>query len=219
MLTKRNNARYKFLSSFLGCALFFSCSSTQLISDWKNPEIGLFHADQVLIVGMAQDMEVRLAFETKLQEEFAKRKITAIRSVDLFDVAFTSSEKSEEELTEVEQDLLAKGFDAILFTKIIGWENKQTFRKKMQTLSEFYISFGDDYLDHQGIYYDREYSQSPTIYHAETSLYCICVDKERALIWRGNIDVWEPINLHKVIGDYSKIIVSTFKEQQLVINE
>ena len=107
--------------------LLAGCSSTSLVTNWKNPEYVIFHANKVLIVGMTQDQEARAKFETKLQKEFKKRKVESFRSIDLFDVEFTSSEKSEEELNEVEQQLLDKDFDAILFTKVIGSENRTPF--------------------------------------------------------------------------------------------
>ena len=52
-----------------------------------------------------------------------------------------------------------------------------------------FVRFSNDYLEHQDIYYDPEYYDSFNIYHAETSLYCICVGKEINLIWRGEVDV------------------------------
>nr|WP_298927376.1 hypothetical protein [uncultured Allomuricauda sp.] len=195
------------------------CSSTSLVTNWKNPDIVLFDANKVLLVGMTSNEEARVQFETKLKDEFSKRNVESIRSIDLFDVEFTSSEKSEEELSEVEQQLLNKDFDAILFTKIIGSENKETFRKRMSNLDWSLNSFNDDYLEYQPIFYEDDYYEEFTIYHAETSLYCICVGKERELIWRGNIDIIDPINIDKTINDYVKLVVFALKEQDLIFRK
>ncbi|WP_411030517.1 hypothetical protein [Spongiimicrobium sp. 3-5] len=201
-------------------ALFFvGCSTTQLVSNWKNPDIVLFDAYKVLIVGMTQNEEARENFETKLRKEFKKRGVVAVRSIDLFDVEFTSSEKSEEELSEVEHQLLDKGFDAILFTKIVGSENRQSFRKKMSQLDTYYGKFKDDYLSYQDIYYETDYYDEFTIYHAETSLYCICVDKERELIWRGAIDIMDPVNIDKTVEDYIKLVVLALEEQDIIFRK
>jgi len=195
------------------------CSSTSLVTNWKNPDIVLFDANKVLLVGMTSNEEARVQFETKLKDEFSKRNVESIRSIDLFDVEFTSSEQSEEELSEVEQQLLNKDFDAILFTKIIGSENKETFRKRMSNLDWSLNSFNDDYLEYQPIFYEDDYYKEFTIYHAETSLYCICVGKERELIWRGNIDIIDPINIDKTINDYIKLVVFALKEQDLIFRK
>lgn len=199
--------------------VLMSCSSTSLVTNWKNPDIILFDANKVLLVGMTSNEEARVQFETKLQNEFSKRKIESLRSIDLFDVEFVSSEKSEEELSEVEQQLLNKDFDAILFTKIIGSENKETFRKRMANMDWSLNSFNEDYLRHQPIFYKDDYYEEFTIYHAETSLYCICVGKERELIWRGNIDIIDPVNIDKTIDDYIKLVVFALKEQDLIFRK
>ena len=196
--------------------LLTGCSYTQLVHNWKNPEIVLFHADKVLIVGMTQNDETREQFETKLQKEFTKRGVDAMRSIDLFDVKFTASEKSDEEIARVEQQLLDKGFDAILFTKVVGSENERTFLKRMTELDTYYGRFREDYMSHQDIYYDSDYYGQYTVYNAETSLYCICVDKEKELIWRGAIAVTDPVKINKAVDDYIKLVVVALEEQDLI---
>ena len=199
--------------------LFNSCASTQLVSNWKNPDYVIFTANKVLIVGMTQNEEARIDFETKLTREFSKRDIEAMRSIDLFDVSFTNSAKSEEELDDVEQQLLDKDFDAILFTKVIGSEDFPTFRKRMSEIDGMYGKFREDYLEYQPIYYELDYYDKYTIYHAETSLYCICVDKERELIWRGAIDITDPVNIEKTIDEYIKLVVIALQEQDIIFRK
>src|SRR5690606_15878076 len=90
--------------------IIMGCSSTKMLENWKNPDIILFHAYQVLVVGMAQNPDIKNDFETKLQKEFEKRGVEAMKGIDLFDVKFTNAAKSEEELAYVEEQLLEKGF-------------------------------------------------------------------------------------------------------------
>lgn len=195
------------------------CSSAELVENWKNPDIVIFDAHKVLIVGMTQDDSAREDYESKLQKEFKQRGVESMRSIDLFDVEFTSAKRSEQELADVEQQLLDKDFDAILFTKVIGIENVEDFRKSIDKLDNYYGGFDDDYLGHQNIYYDPEYYDSFTIYHAETSLYCICPGKERELIWRGSIDITDPIDVKKTINDYVKLVVMAMEEQDLIFRK
>jgi hypothetical protein len=196
--------------------LFFSCSSASLVENWKNPNIVLFTAQKVLIVGMTQNETVRERFENKLQKEFEKRDVEAMKSLDVFDLAFTDSKKTEKELDEAERSLLDKDFDAILFTKIIGSENRESFIKTLSKLDNYERRFNDDYLSHQEIYYNEEYYDSFTVYHAETTLYCICEGKERAMIWRGSIDISDPNTIEKTINDYIQLVVLAMEEQDLI---
>ena len=193
--------------------LFAGCSSTSLVSNWKNPDIVIFDANKVLLVGMTADTEAREMFESELKKEFDRRGVESFRSIDLFDVEFTETRQSEEQLNEVEQQLLDKDFDAILFTKIVGSENRKMFKKNMGSLGDRYGNFSDDYLDHQDIFYETGYYDNFTVYHAETSLYCICVGKERELIWRGAIDITDPQNIKKTIKDYVRLVILALQEQ------
>ncbi|MEM7380211.1 MAG: hypothetical protein AAF361_03320 [Bacteroidota bacterium] len=196
-----------------------ACSSTHLVNNWKNPEIVIFDAYKVLIVGMTPNMDTRTNFETKMKREFTKRDVEAVRSIDLFDVHFTDSERTEEELDEVEHTLLDRDFDAILFTKVIGSENRQTFRKKIADWNSYHTRFSEDYISHQDIYYDADYYETFTVYNAETSLYCICVGKERQLIWRGSIDITDPDDVDKATKDYVKLVTIALEEQDLIFRK
>lgn len=199
--------------------LLMGCSSTELVDSWKNPEIVIFDASKVLVVGMTSNLKGQEDFETKMKRQFTKRGVEAMRSIDLFDVGFTDSERSEEELDDVEQSLLDKDFDAILFTKILGTEDKQTFRKNMADLDSYYGTFKEDYISHQDIYYDENYYDEYKVYHTETSLYCICVGKERQLIWRGIIDITDPSNIKNTVDDYIKLLVFALEEQDLIFHK
>ncbi|WP_291968058.1 hypothetical protein [Maribacter sp.] len=196
--------------------MLMGCSSISLVENWKNPDIVLFNANKVLIVGMAQDKNNRESFETKLQHEFSERGVEAWRSIDIFDLSLTDSRKTETELDNVEQSLLDKDFDAILLTKITGSENRESFVKSISRWDDHQSRFNDDYLEHQGIYYDDNYYEKFTVYHAETTLYCICEGKERAMIWRGIIEITEPDNIDKAMKDYVKMVIIAMEEQDLV---
>ena len=194
-----------------------SCSSVRLESSYKDPDIVLFHSNKLLIVGMTRDLSARMAFETQLQELFEEEGVETIRSIDLFDVSFTESERSEEELDQVEQQLLDKDFDAILFTKVLGSETRTSLRRKIGELEKTYEGFGEDYLLHQGIYYDRNQYEASTDYYAETSLYCICVGKERNLVWRSEILIANPRNVKKAVKDYIELITEEMESNQLIL--
>ena len=144
--------------------MLMGCSSISLVENWKNPDIVLFNANKVLIVGMAQDKNNRESFETKLQHEFSESGV--VKSIS-------------------------------------RWDDHQS-------------RFNDDYLEHQGIYYDDNYYEKFTVYHAETTLYCICEGKERAMIWRGIIEITEPNNIEKAIKDYVKLVIIAMEDQDLV---
>lgn len=203
-------------ASLILLLLLLGCSSAELVSTWKNPDIVIFDANKVLVVGMTPVEDGRELYETKMRRELRKRDIEAMRSIDLFDVEFTHTARTEEELDEVEQQLLDRDFDAILFTKVLGSESRQSFSQRMAELDNYYGGFQEDYLTNQDIYYDPEYYEEFMVYHVETSLYCICVGKERELIWRGAIDITDPTNIRKTVDDYVKLLVLAMQEEDVL---
>lgn len=200
-------------------AVTMACSDAEVVSTWKNPDIVIFDAYKVLIVGMTPNADSRVEFETEMLEKFNEQGVEAMRSVDLFDVNFTNTVRTESELDEVEQRLLDKDFDAILFTKILGSENRQKLSRTLSDLDRNNGRFKDDYLGHQSIYYEDEYYERFTVYFVETSLYCICVDKEREIIWRGVIEIPDPIEAEKTIKEYTELVVSAMEMEDLIFRK
>src|SRR5690606_4865304 len=135
------------------------------------------------------------------------------------DINFTNSGKSEEDLDDVGQSLLDKGFDAILLTKITGFEDRRVFLGTLNKWDTYQGSFSDDYLRHQRIYYDPSYYDSFTVYHVQTTLYCICEGKERSMIWRGSIDIRNPKDIEKSVNDYIRLVVAKMEEQDLIFRK
>ena len=125
--------------------------------------------------------------------------------------------KTEEELNTIEAQLLDAGFDAILFSKVIGSEDKVTTTQSLRDLSDAFLNFKEDYIESQDIYSTRNTFEAYKVYHAETNLYCICPGKERELLWSGNIDIIENQNRKRSVRDYVKILISTLEDKQMLI--
>ena len=211
------NKHYIYLLIIIG--LLMGCSSSELVENWKNPDIETFEAQKVLVIGISPDDSDRKTFERKLTSELKKNGVNAVRSLDFFEESFTTSPKTEEEMMSLESQLIEKGFDAILLSKVLGVEDKVTVVKAYRNLDKTFRNFRDDYYENQEIFYDEDYYSAYQIFHAESSLYCICPDKERELIWKGSIDITEPENIKKAVNDYVKVLVWALKGQQLLIIE
>jgi hypothetical protein len=200
----------------LSAVLLMNCSTTELVDVWRNPTIDSLVISKVLIVGMTSNIEARKEFEQKLKEEFESRGIEAVMSLELFEPTFTGEKKSKEELRIVEQILATSYFDAILFTKIKGIENKTVYTKTFKDKEYLDIKFKDDYFKNQEIFYNPEYYKKFDIYHAETSLYCICPIKERELMWKGSIDIIDPSSTEETVNDYVNLLIFALEEENVL---
>jgi len=193
-----------------------SCSSTQLVNNWKNPEIDTFEPSKILIVAMTSNVKARERFEVKLKKEYLSRNITALTSLEIFDESFRHKRKSKEELKKLENKLLNQGFNSILLSKVIGIEDKTVFYEEYDYIDNIDRGFEDDYFKNQDVLLNQNYYEKYKVYHAETSLYCICPGKERELIWKGYIDIIDPKSTNKTIDDYINLVLFVLEEQQLM---
>ncbi|NND63705.1 MAG: hypothetical protein HKN48_11005 [Flavobacteriaceae bacterium] len=197
--------------------IFSACSSSKLVNDWKSPETTDFYSNKVLVIGMADDLSLRKQFETELTSQLEKNEVSAVRSIDFFETSFIDEKKTEAELNKIEKQLLDAGFDAILFSKVTGVEDKITAVQEIRDFNDTFNSFKEDYYVSQGAFNSKMSYQSYKLYHAETNLYCICPEKERELIWSGNIDIVENDNRNKSVRDYVKTLLETLEDKQLLI--
>lgn len=208
-----------FLYYYTLCTLMLlqGCSSSELVENWKNPEIDVFAAEKVLVLAMTSDIKNRKMFEKRLVKELKDKGVNAVNSDEFFNPEFTSRPRTEAELDNLEREMLGEGFDAILVSKILGAEDKVTLVQSYRNWDRTFTGFEDDYYSSQGLYVEDEKIQKYTIYHAESALYCICPTKEREVIWKGSIDVTEPDSDRKAITDYINMLLWALEEQELLI--
>jgi hypothetical protein len=206
----------KFITLIILGLLAVSCSTTELVENWKNPDIETYSPNKVLLVGMTSNAEARQQFEKQLQDEFISRGIESVMSLELFDPSFTTEKKTKEDLKTLETKLVNDGFDTVLFTKVIGVEDKIEYKKYYDSYDSTYRKFSEDYLKYQDAFYNPDYYLEYSIYHTETLMYCICPTKERELIWKGYIDITDPQSIDETVNDYIRLVIVVLEEQQLI---
>jgi hypothetical protein len=196
--------------------IVISCSSTQLVESWKNPDIATYEPNKVLIVGLTSDQVARQQFENKLKNELQLRGYEAAMSSDIFKNSLNTVRMTEAELDDLENQLVADDFDTILLTKIIGVDDKIAYRKNYSGYDETYRKFKEDYLMYQDIYYNPDYYDDYVIYHAETSMYCICQTKDRELLWKGYINITDPRSIEKTVNEYATLVLIALEEEHII---
>lgn len=196
--------------------LLSGCSSSKLVDEYINTESPNFQANKVLVVGLTPDGELQRQFEYSLLQALEAEGVIAVKSVDYFESTFNENIQTEENLKNIEKELLDAGFDAVLFSKVTGQENKVTIRQSYRNLTKSFESFSDYYSENRPVYGNQQNEDYP-VYNTETSLYCLCPGKERDLVWRGKIDIVDPPGAASTIRDYVKTLVQTLEKNNLLI--
>ncbi|WP_378187646.1 hypothetical protein ACE939_04745 [Aquimarina sp. W85] len=199
--------------------MFFSlgCNSSELIENWKHPDIEIFEAQKVLVIGMTKDQKSRHTFEKKLVAQLKKNNVNAYESYTVLNTEYTINPKTENDLLILESNLITQGFDAILVSKVVGVEEKVSLTQAYKNMNRIFDSFREDYYNNQNIYHNETYYDEYKIYHVESTLYCVCPDRERETIWKGSIDITEPQRINKAVNDYIKVLVWALKSQKILM--
>lgn len=202
----------------LSCLVLMSCSDSELVENWKSPDIDSFQAQKVLVLALYNDNENRRVFEKRLVNELRVKSVNAWNSDAFFMDHETDRPYTEEELEALETQLLAEDYDAILVSKVIGAEDKVTLVQSYRNLNRTFKDFGSDYYSSQDLYTHEDQQEKYVVYHAQSVLYCICPDKEQQVIWRASIDVTKLDSDKKAIKEYIKMLLCTLEEQNLLIS-
>lgn len=202
----------------ISLSIFFAmgCSSTKLTQQYKNPDTDNFQANKVLVVGITADKDLRRTYEKTVMEALENKEVIAVKSIDFFENSFTNNKKSVAQLSSIETQLMDAGFDAVLFTKIIGKESKMSVVVSYRNFAKNYQTFESYYYGNQHLYFKQE-QERYQVYTTETSLYCLCPGKERELIWRGEIEVVDANRVNQNINGYINKLFKTLKENSLLL--
>lgn len=202
---------YKF--SILLFFLFVGCSSINLVEQYTNPAVHNLNIRKVLVIGMTPNKDIRRIFEKKVAAELSKQQVIAVKSIDFFEKSFTENQKSESELNQIQAQLAAAKFDAVLLAKVTGQEEKVAVTQAYRNLLRDFDSFTEDYYTNQEIYTSQE-SESYVLYHTETSLYCLCPG-ERQILYKASIDIVDTEGIDKNINDYIKVLFKNLEVNKI----
>lgn len=195
--------------------LISGCSSTKLVHQYKSPEAQNYRAKKIFIIGITSDSELRNLYETKMEQQLVKKGINAKKSIDFFETAFTENTKKKEELSAIENQLQEEGFDAILITKIVRQEKQMSvvdaynrFAQKGRTFIDYYSSNQFNYV--------VKLPERLQLFSTETSLYCLCPEKDRELLWRGEINVENASKIKSNVRSYTRLVINNLKNHNLL---
>ncbi|WP_290470372.1 hypothetical protein [Lacinutrix sp. MedPE-SW] len=197
-------------------SMCFNCSTSKTVKSFKNPETETFYTNKILVIGMTADVDLRREFEKKVSKMLENNNVIAVKSIDFFEQSFVDNAKTIEELNAIETQLLTAGFDAIILTKVTGKQEKVAFGDYYKNIEDKFKTFEDYYYKNQNICQNKD-PEVYIVYSTQTTLYCICPDKERELLWQANIEVAKTKNTQKNISDYTKTLYYNLKENKLLI--
>ncbi|MGY5851032.1 hypothetical protein [Salegentibacter sp. F14] len=191
--------------------LVTGCSTTRLVESHTPYRAEKPKIEKILIIGMTPVTEFRQAFENLLEKEFKKHHVEAVSSISVLNGKLAPGDSTEIQLDTLETYLLEEGYNTVLLSKIVQVESHKDLRTSLSSLKGSYRSFKSDYYSNQGIFHGDDVSGDSKIYHTVTSIYTLPENRQRELLWQGEIDLKKPKRVRRSIKQYVELLITSLK--------
>jgi hypothetical protein len=190
---------------FLAAALA-ACTTAKPTLEWRDQSYSGGAFDNILIVGISNQVTTRRTFENTFVDRLAEDKINATASFALMPA---ETRPSAESIKAIISDIK---FDAVLVTHMVGVKETETYHPGiylMDTNRGFY-----DYYDYVGGYvYEPGYYTKHKLVKLETNLYDA---KTEQIVWSMQSDTINPNSDKDLIDAKIKTVIKRLKEQKLI---
>ncbi len=195
--------------SLFATIFLWSCATTMKYT-WTKENYQGREYKKILVIVEAQTQQGRINGENAIVEKLVKEGISATNSLDIFPPALKTGTLSED---EIENKILAGGYDGVLITSIVDTNTKDvregggTYAQPVSYRYGRHIRTG--YVHMQ----EPEYYRQQTTYVLETQLFDVAdhANKE-AVVWSGQSELTDPSSSESASKTYSKTLVKTLIE-------
>ena len=200
---------YKDWGPLLIAVILLSCTTAKPIMEWKDPGYMGGPFDNILIVGLSDQVTVRRLFENTFVDQLQEKNIKATPS---FAVMPQEVRPSEESIKAIISEIK---FDSVLVTHLVGVEEKEVYHPPSYSMAPYggfygYYGYVGGYVYEPGYYtrYDR--------FRLETNLYDVKTEK---LVWSMQSESLNPSSEEALIKAKIKTVIDRLQDQKLIAGQ
>jgi len=186
---------------------FLSCSSTKLVSAWKDSQYAGGYLNRVLVVGLSDTTEHREQFEAMLTERLKERGIYAVSLANVL----PSEQKVEKD--SIKGKALELGMDSIFVTHFVGIEEREVYYPPQRQSDLESLRFGDYYAFGRYEIAQPGYYDTANYFRLESNLYETATEK---LIWTAFSEIRDPTSVDEIIESQCDIVMKNLRKNRLV---
>jgi hypothetical protein len=188
-------------------AMITACTTAKPIAEWRDKGYSGGSFDNILIVGISDQVTLRRAFENAFVDRLADEAIAATAG---FAVMPDQARPTEDNIKAVIKDMR---FDAVLITHLVGVDEKAVYHAPTYRPAPAYDRFYGYYGHVGGYVYEPGYYRRYTSVKLETNLYDA---QTEALVWSMQSETIDPGSEQKLIDAKIRIVVKRLKAQGLL---
>ena len=190
-------SRSIFLSTFMLIGLAaVNAKSIRMVTTWFNPkyEGKAFH--KILVVGVAQNLEVRADFEDEMAATIARRGIETIPGNQIL---LRPDPQAKPDLDALRAQIRDNHIDAVVVSRLLKIDKKVTSVPSSTYIAPFpyYYSFYGYLGAVYPVMYDPGYEREDTTVSVETNVYATS-KPDGDLVWTGISESFNPKSAKKV---------------------
>jgi hypothetical protein len=191
---------------FVTFQLLSSCSSTQLISSWRDPQttIDKTQLSKVLVMCLVKDETTRRVGEDVLVK----------RNPSLFVASYTQLPLSSlSDTTLVAKVIYGGGYDGFILMRLV--DKKQATNYVPGSYPSYYGGWYGYYGHAAPYYYDPGHYETSEYYSVETNVYSLNPDK---LIWSGITETVDPGSVQTTINEIAEAVSYQMKKEGFLVS-
>jgi hypothetical protein len=222
LLLKTNSSKL-ILLAFSVC--LFGCSTVKVINSWSSDNIETIESKKILVIVKAKKPNSRKTYESKIAQRLRGAKLNAIESYTKFPKINPNDTLTEEGLEYIKNLFKKEGFNAIVYSAVIGVENlsKTTASGGYEagtTLGAYAyvntIGFYGFYTSpiptpaFKGVYEEPTYdTQTAKIYVLETRTYNLDLPEKDQLVAVVTSKIENVETSHNLANNYAKAVLES----------
>jgi hypothetical protein len=185
-------------------------SNTQLISSWRDPQIGHIQFKKVIAVAMVNNESRRRVIEERMVADIERYGRLAVPSYKLISTADTRNDEA------VKAAMSAGGFDGAVAWRTVSVNNDTHWVPG--AVGEVPVGYRGFYgYYHMGweTVYEPGYLQTDKIVRVETLVYALTHDSDR-LVWTGTSQTFDPTSLDNLVDGVADSTIDAMRKEGLI---
>lgn len=199
---------------FLIAILFAGCTSTNLISSWKDPGLQPQKFSKILVIGMAgsKDRDIRENLENAMAQQLTANGMSAATATSIF------GPKTFENLSEAEavSQISDKGFDGVMILSLLDKNKERYYSPGRMSYTPFAMVRSHWYPYYRVIYnrtYTPGYYNTSVDYTLEANLYSA---KGETLDYSAQAKTFDPSNASALATSFSKTVIADMLKKGVI---
>ena len=186
----------------------------KMVTSWFNPKYEGQKFHKVLVIGVAQDLEVRADFEDEMAAQFAR---PGMQTIPGNQILLRPDPKAKPDLNYLRDQIRPNEIDAVVVSRLLKIDKKVTSVPSSTYVAPFpyYYSFYGYLGAVYPVVYDPGYTREDTTVSVETNVYATS-KPDGDLVWTGVSNSFNPKSAKKVADGLVKEVPKQMEKDGLL---